>query len=1130
MLIMSIFQKTTAYIKEKQFYSLLLLISFLFFVPNVNAQMAFVAKSAVSSQTATSVTVTHPTTDPDHLMVAFVSSNTNIEIPAGWQLQNKQYLEGPTNFFTTTYTLYRWGTPGNSIFKTTDGSSVGIIVSMSAYSGVDKISPILAFGMNHSSKESPSLTFTGYSLNISAVPSIIISAAGQPVGGKTITTTSPSGTVLLHTATRLNLALMTNYHIVNNTDNYFQQFSASGPALSNWNNQIIALRAATVAPEPQLPTTCQTNTFPNTGILKDKNSTFWSSLSSWQFTPTVLNNSGVNRLRINNNGQNEYTQSRLKTKFPTAGNIISVEFEHFAYGGTGAQGMAVVFSDADVAPALTGFYSTSLGYSPTSGMQEGFKGGWLAVGIDEGGGSTSTLNGHPGYPAGWTPPAGANALPAFYPNNISIRGSGNSFSGYYLLANTTVSPAIWEATRTFSYKQKYRITLDFSDNVNYWVKVERDSNGSGTYTTVIPRFKINAPNSMQASAPAKLNISFTGTTSDYSNTHEIANASFCATSMEVPSVNAPPGSFDCLESSAKNTWNSTERSPLYTKISNTAFSFDVVALKSDGNIESNYVTSAGGNKTVLLELVDSSAPGSCASYPAVASQNITFSPSAFSIQVGRQTSSVFNLNLAKPKLSCRVTDSTDPNNVIKSCSTDSFTLRPKLLVLASGHANADSTGTSNSATPSISTGSIFSIIAGTNTPGYNGLPTAIASKIEWLNAPAYGRPQSPAPEKGAGSLSGQFSFPAIEATGSSADGNFSYNEAGYFRFQPDGVIDNSFSTKSNDSTQGDCITNSTSNILSSGKYGCNVGLPNPSPHFGRFVPKGFIIDSSLITNRHLLSCSPVSPFNYLGEQFRGTLFLRPVNANNETTFNYARSRFSDSNATSWNHFASNPMTSKTSIHSFDNSWNASGFLSAKINFATQRPPAPEGAHKNISIAVRPVDADAVTLMPASKNIDTNSDSIVDSYRIGTSDFYFGKMHINNHFGSDILPGSFAMNIQGYNGYGFQIQTIDSCTPLLSTNFLHSQFSNNLQEGELSWTLPSKIQNGTALIQYAKPSAGDGLYDGSLTLSYDLNAASLLPLLTNLPNGALGFIQNPSARISLGRKKTKSGSIFILEND
>lgn len=592
---------------------------------------------------------------------------------------------------------------------------------------------------------------------------------------------------------------------------------------------------------------------------------------------------------------------------------------------------------------------------------------------------------------------------------------------------------------------------------------------------------------------------------------------------------ATPGAFDCLETSAKTSWTSSARAPLYTKISNTPFSFDVVALKSDGNIESNYVSESSGPKTVLVEIVDASS-GSCSTHPAISSQNLTFSPNTFSIQVGRQTSAPFSINLSKSKLACRVTDSTNPANIIQSCSTDFFTLRPPNITISSSTANADSTGTNTSATPTIKAGTSFSIQANSNTIGYNGLPIIDSTKIEWINAPIYGRPQSPNPAKGAGIISGNFSSTALAATGNGATGAFSYNEAGYFRFQTEGVVDNSYATISGDSINSDCIPGSSSNTLSSGKYGCNIGLNSPSSHFGRFIPKGFVVESPYITNRSLLSCTPSSPFNYLGERFQSSLFLRPVNSENETTLNYSRNRFSDTQSSSWRLFASNPMSTRTTIHSFDNSWHTSGFLNAKINLISIKPTLPEGAHKNISIAFSPIDADFVELMPTHTNIDSNSDSTNDAFEIGKTDFYFGKMHINNHFGSDILPGAFLMNIQAYDGYGFKLQTIDSCTPLFNTNFLRTNFFLNIQDNELSWNFPSKIQNGTAMIQYGKPSAGDGLYDGALNLSYDLNAANLAFLQTNLPDGTLGYTQNPTSRINLGRKKTKLGTVFILEND
>ena len=132
--------------------------------------------------------------------------------------------------------------------------------------------------------------------------------------------------------------------------------------------------------------------------------------------------------------------------------------------------------------------------------------------------------------------------------------------------------------------------------------------------------------------------------------------------------------FNCVASGASELGGH-----LYTKLVDTAFSFDVVALKdTDGNgaadaVETNYVLGSG-TKNVTLELVDTSTAAACAAYPALSpavSQSVTFSPS----DQGRKASGNFAVGKAYRSLGCRVTDANRSPSLV-ACSTDTFAVRP----------------------------------------------------------------------------------------------------------------------------------------------------------------------------------------------------------------------------------------------------------------------------------------------------------------------------------------------------------------------------------------------------------------------------------------------------------------------
>lgn len=258
---------------------------------------------------------------------------------------------------------------------------------------------------------------------------------------------------------------------------------------------------------PQQPLQCLTDNF--TGSLSDN----WiTASSSGSFTPSVING----RLRMTENVGNQSTSVTYQRLFPAANNLLVVEFDYLAYGGNGADGMALVLSDANVTPQ-PGSFGGPLGYGFKPGIP-GFTGGWLGFGLDEYGNYSAE---------------GGSTNVGRRQQSVVVRGSGSGTTGYRYLRGacsdgTTningncLTPAV---DGNQNSPHRYRFTIDSRQTGSTLVSVDRNT-GSG-FTNLIPAFNAQAMNG-QAVVPENFFVSITGSTGGNNNIHELDNLSICA--------------------------------------------------------------------------------------------------------------------------------------------------------------------------------------------------------------------------------------------------------------------------------------------------------------------------------------------------------------------------------------------------------------------------------------------------------------------------------------------------------------------------------------------------------------------------------------------------------------------------
>lgn len=600
-----------------------------------------------------------------------------------------------------------------------------------------------------------------------------------------------------------------------------------------------------------------------------------------------------------------------------------------------------------------------------------------------------------------------------------------------------------------------------------------------------------------------------------------------------PASPLPPAtSFDCLESI--NTPYSAGTARLYTKLTGVGFSFDVVALNASGGIATAYASSSARN--VSVELVDGSGTTSCGLRtpisPAV-SQTLTFNAG----HAGRRSTAVMTVNYAYPDVLCRVTDASQTPSIV-GCSSDHFAVRPTGFSLGSSDATADAVGVNASATPVIKTGTDFNlrVIA---VAGYGGTPGIDTSKLL-----AHGGAVQ------TGILSGTFSA-ADPSTGIANGSNFDYSEVGYFAFDAYGVYDASFTAV--DSVSGDC-SNDFSNNPVAGKYGCKFGNTAQSNYFGRFIPDHF--DVTLNSPIFEPGCST---FTYVGQPIKYA--TRPVatvtakNASGATTQNYTGSlwkinpgdttygitpSYSEANqaltflSTNVSAVADSPNVGTTTI-SFAN-------LTDNILSVRRENPLTQ-FNAEIALSFNLSDTDAVEVanvngVASANPVRFGSASAGNGIGFigGNKTMRWGRLSMQNAFGSELIPLAVPLFSEYFNGSGFVGNTADQCTALTLGTQLSLRNSataaGTAQAGNAIMTVGAgtsratlanaPLASGAAGLSFSAPGSGNTGY-----IDITGNFSSLPWLLFDWDHDG-NHDNSPSARASFGLYKGNEQQIYRRE--
>ena len=625
-----------------------------------------------------------------------------------------------------------------------------------------------------------------------------------------------------------------------------------------------------------------------------------------------------------------------------------------------------------------------------------------------------------------------------------------------------------------------------------------------------------------------------------------ANAALTRTDTSPPiPLAAPGGGFNACDAGAAVCDNATPSTYIRTKVAGAAFNLDIVALLSDGSLDTGY------NRTVQVELLDASDNSGALDSDGCRStwvniQTLSPDPAFTPADNGRITVGPFTVAEAYRDVRVRVTKVTGPPR--RGCSSDDFAIRPASFAgLAASDTDWTTAGTGR-ALSDVSFGAVthkagqpFSVRAqavnAAATPAvtanYAGTPTVALSACAGAACSA-----------SFGTLNLGASFSAGQLASDAA----TYSEVGAFRMQ---LIDDSFAAVDN----GDGSTLAERRIVSA------------ALDVGRFVPDHLAISAgSTLATRSAAACAPASSFTYMDEGFGVAFTLQAENASGAVTQLYqgALARLDPATPAALGFGAVSGATNLSAR--LDTAAGSAGAFSAgaaavSATLALKRasPDDPDGPYPNTKVGAAPQDADGVGLASAAFDMDVDGNAVNDHLQLGAAtEFRFGRLRMQNALGPSASPLPVPLTAEYWNGSAFATNTLDSCTRIPRSAIVLDGYEGALAPGGGNCKTfvqqnPVAFSAGAGTLTLAPPAGGasgslrltpnlgtaaSGNYCASAASSETAATAAALPYLLGRWNDMLDpdgipstmYDDNPSARAAFGLYGSQPDNlIFQREN-
>lgn len=476
-------------------------------------------------------------------------------------------------------------------------------------------------------------------------------------------------------------------------------------------------------------------------------------------------------------------------------------------------------------------------------------------------------------------------------------------------------------------------------------------------------------------------------------------------SRSCPSQPGTPGKLNAFESS---TAAGEIGGNLYTKLANSPYSLDLVALNSTST-----AIDTAFNQSIKVEVLgsnDVSQPIDAANCPVGSTTRLLEKP--YAVSNGRTTVSLPAEANAWRNVRLRLSYPAIGTPVTTVCANDNFAIRPAATDLSS---SAQTAFGGASGTPMLAAGSTFSMSASNVTAGYTGILTLDSSRLT---------AQDPnAAIKQAGGMLGTLVLPPLTINGAAQ--NAQYDEAGYLYLAPGALRDDEFTKVDRD--QNDCLTNTgngATDFLSptpiNGKVGCSIGNTS-EVILGRFVPAYLAVAPLGVTHRaDLPGCSASS--TYYGEDFSTRFTLSAHNTSGNLTRNYTAlyARLNPTDRSRYSGLSTSSFASGTQLMA-GTAASSGSFTAGQASVSLSHKLMPGSASRPLSpitgeIKGTPADADGVTVLAAPATL-------------GSVALREGRAHLFNAHGAESLdlPMPFQIEYWGGQGTGWRIATDDQCS-------------------------------------------------------------------------------------------------------